>query len=84
MNADNATEPQPQGDTALTRQAYGVLLRHQPAGNTAGYEHSCAVCGHRTPCPPRRQAQAALADHGYNPFPTPADLDATLGLPPVG
>jgi hypothetical protein len=82
MSADNATAPQ-QSRTPI-RQAYQVLLRHQPAANTISYEPHCAACGHKTPCPPRRQAQATRAAHGHNPFPTPAQVETALGLPLVG
>jgi hypothetical protein len=82
MSADNATAPQQ--SRTLIRQAYQVLLRHQPATNTISYEYHCAACGQRKPCQYRRQAQATLATHGHNPFPPPAQVETALGLPLVG
>lgn len=82
MNANSGAEPQ-QGEAQI-RQAYQVLLRHQPAANTVSYDPYCAACGHKTPCPPRRQAQATLTAHGHNSFPAPAQVEAALGLPLVG
>jgi len=82
MSADNATAPQQ--SRTLIRQAYQVLLRHQPATNTISYEPHCAACGQRTPCQYRRQAQATLATHGHNPFPAPAQVETALGLPLIG
>lgn len=82
MNADN--DAQPQQGQALIRQAYHVLLHHQPAANTISYEPHCAACGQRTPCQDRRQAQATLAACGHNPYPAPAQVETALGLPLVG
>ena len=82
MNTESATGQQE--DAASIRQAYRALLRHQPATNRVGYESRCAACGQKAPCQLRRQAVAILATHGHNPFPTPAQVETALGLPPVG
>lgn len=83
LNGSNNSPPLPDCRSTIL-QAYQALLQHQPAANAVGYDHHCAACGQKAPCPFRYQAQVALATYGHNPFPTPAEVEDALGLPLVG
>jgi hypothetical protein len=75
--------PPPQNTTAV-QEAYEALLRHQPAANAVGYEHTCATCSYAVPCFSRQKAETVLATHGHNPHPTPAEVEVALHLPLIG
>lgn len=65
-------------------QAYKALLRHQPASNGFSYEPHCAICSGLVPCSSRKDAEAALAEHGHDPSPTQAQVEAALNIQFLG